>query len=107
MQIKLRACNRGPDAAPVHLLPTLWFRNTWTGSPGTPKPALAEVSATSGVRIVTASHDSLGSVFLYCLGDVSLLFTENETNNERIFGTPNDGPYVKDGINNYIVSHKE
>src|SRR4029077_8833262 len=46
-------------------------------------------------------------VFLYCEGDVSLLFTENETNNQRIFGTPNDSPYVKDGINNYLVSRNQ
>jgi hypothetical protein len=105
--IQISVCNRGPETAELHVLPTFWFRNTWTESPGTPKPALMEVSAPSGVRIVTASHDSLGSVFLYCQGDVPLLFTENETNNERIFGTPNDGPYVKDGINNYVVSHKE
>jgi len=92
--IQISVCNRGSEAATLHVLPTFWFRNTWTGSPGTPKPALAQVSATSDVRIVTASHDSLGSVFLYCQGDVPLLFTENESNNERIFGTPNDGPYV-------------
>jgi hypothetical protein len=105
--VQISVCNRGPEAAILHLLPTFWFRNTWRGSPGTPKPALAEVGATTGVRIVAASHDALGSVFLYCQGDVTLLFTENETNNERIFGTSNDGPYVKDGINDYVVFHKE
>jgi hypothetical protein len=105
--IQISVCNRGPEAATLHVLPTFWFRNTWTGSPDTPRPVLAEANATSGVRVVAASHDSLGGVFLYCQGDVPLLFTENETNNERIFGTPNDGPYVKDGINNYVVSHKE
>jgi hypothetical protein len=56
---------------------------------------------------VSATHDSLGSIFLYCQEDVPLLFTENETNNERIFGKPNEGPYVKDGINNYIVLQRE
>jgi len=105
--VQISVCNRGPEAAVLHLLPTFWFRNTWRESPGTPKPTLSEVSATRGVRIVAASHDTLGSVFLYCQGDAPLLFTENETNNERIFGTPNDGPYVKDGINNYVVFHKE
>ena len=49
------------------------------------------------------THADLGERYLYCEGDVPLLFTENETNNERIFGTPNDSPYVKDGINNYVV----
>jgi hypothetical protein len=87
-------------------LPTLWFRNTWTGIPDATKPVLAEVNA-SGVRIVAASHESLGGVFLYCEGEVPLLFTENETNNQRIFGTSNDSPYVKDGINNYLVSRNQ
>jgi len=105
--IQVSVCNRGPEAATIHILPTLWFRNTWMGIPDAPKPALAEVNATSGVRIVAASHESLGGVFLYCVGDMPLLFTENETNNQRIFGTPNDSPYVKDGINNYLVSRKQ
>jgi len=102
--IQISVCNRGPEPARIHILPTLWFRNTWTESPGALKPTLEEVSAKSGVRTVAARHESLGEVFLYCEGDVPLLFTENETNNQRIFGTPNDSPYVKDGINNYLVS---
>jgi len=105
--VQISACNRGPEAATIHLLPTLWFRNTWTGIPGALKPALKEVNATSGVRTVSARHESLGEVFLHCEGDVPLLFTENETNNQRIFSTPNDSPYVKDGINNYSVSRQD
>jgi hypothetical protein len=105
--IQISACNRGPDAARIHILPTLWFRNTWTGDPRALKPTLEEVNATSGVRTVAARHESLGEVFLYCEGDVPLLFTENETNNQRIFGTPNDSAYVKDGINNYLVSRNQ
>ena len=105
--IQISVCNRGPDAATLHVLPTLWFRNAWTGFPDASKPALAEVNAEGGVRIVAASHTSLGELFLYCEGDVPLLFTENETNNERIFGTPNDRSYVKDGINNYVVSRRQ
>jgi len=105
--VQITACNRGPDAAAIHILPTFWFRNTWTGIATAPKPALTQVNATRGVRIVEASHDRLGRLFLYCEGDTRLLFTENETNNERIFGTPNDGPYVKDGINNFVVSHNQ
>src|SRR3984957_20664885 len=101
--VQISACNRGPAEATIHILPTLWFRNTWTGNPGALKPTLEEVYATSGVRTVASCHESLGEVFLYCEGDVPLLFTENETNNQRIFGTPNECPYVKDGINNYLV----
>ena len=56
-----------------------------------------------GVQAVAASHVDLGERYLYCEGDVPLLFTENETNNERLFGTPNASRYVKDGINNYVV----
>src|SRR5262249_49838462 len=101
--IQISACNRGPEAATVHVLPTLWFRNTWTESPGEPKPALEEIAGADGIRIVAASHTTLGNLFLYCEGDAALLFTENETNNQRIFGTPNDGPYVKDGIHNCVA----
>ena len=54
--------------------------------------------------MIAASHADLGERYLYCEGDVPLLFTENETNNERLFGTPNLSPYVKDGINNYVVN---
>ena len=91
----------------MHVLPTLWFRNTWTWWPGTPKPSLKQVSGQKGAKAVAASHADLGERYLYCEGDVPLLFTENETNNERIFGTPNASPYVKDGINNYVVNGRQ
>ena len=101
--IEINVVNRGPEPAKLLVLPTLWFRNTWTWWPGTPKPSLKQVSGVSGLRAIAASHDQLGDRYLYCDGDVPLLFTENETNNERIFGTPNFSPYVKDGINNYLI----
>ncbi len=87
--IQISVCNRGPEPASLHVLPTLWFRNTWTWWPGTPKPSLKQVSGQKGVQAVAASHADLGERYLYCEGDVPLLFTENETNNERIFGTAN------------------
>src|SRR5271169_5652771 len=99
--IQISVCNRGPEPASVHVLPTLLFRNTWTWWPDTPKPSLKQI--TSGYRSIAASHTQLGERYLYCEGDAALLFTENETNNERIFGTPNASPYVKDGINNFVV----
>jgi hypothetical protein len=104
--IQVSVCNRGPEGAALHVLPTLWLRNTWTGFPGAPKPVLEEVKGPSGVRIVKASHEILGDVFFYCEGNVPLLFTDNETNNARIFGKPNDTAFVKDGINDYVVMGK-
>jgi len=101
--IQISVSNRGPEAARIDVLPTLWFRNIWTWWPGTPKPSLKQVPGQKGAQAVAASHADLGERYLYCEGDVPLLFTENETNNERIFGTPNTSPYVKDGINNYVV----
>jgi hypothetical protein len=65
---------------------------------------LTQVSGQKGAQVVAVSHDELGKRYLFCEGDVPLLFTENETNNERIFGTPNASRYVKDGINNYVVN---
>jgi len=101
--IQISVCNRGPEAATIHVLPTLWFRNTWTWWPDTPKPSLKQITSKNGYPLVAASHTQLGERYLYCEKDTPLLFTENETNNERIFGTRNAGPHVKDGINNYVV----
>ena len=101
--VQISVANRGPESASIHVLPTLWFRNTWTWWADTPKPSLKQVSSRKGAQAVAASHTDLGERYLYCEGDVPLLFTENETNNERLFGTPNAGRYVKDGINEYVV----
>jgi hypothetical protein len=101
--IQISVCNRGPEPAALHVLPTLWFRNTWTWWPDTPKPSLKQVPGQKGAQAVGALHADMGARYLHCDGEVPLLFTENETNNERIFGTPNASPYVKDGINNYVV----
>jgi hypothetical protein len=105
--IEISISNRGSSPAMLSVLPTLWFRNTWTWWEGTPKPSLKQIAGRSGSSIVAAEHDHLGVRYLYCEGEVPLLFTENETNNERIFGTPNAGPYVKDGINNYVVNAQQ
>jgi hypothetical protein len=101
--IQISVTNRGPEAATLHVLPTLWFRNSWTWWPGTPRPSMKQISGRKGTQVVAASHVDLGERYLYCEGEVPLLFTENETNNERIFGTVNHSPYVKDGINNYVI----
>jgi hypothetical protein len=109
--IQISAVNRGPEAADLHLLPTLWFRNTWSWESGGSKPVLQKVEG-FGTSVIHAYptdpffKESFGDYYLYCDRAVPLLFTENETNNERIFGTPNPSPHVKDGINNYVVERK-
>lgn len=102
--IQISAANRGPDTATLHVLPTLWFRNNWAWWPDTQKPSLRQISGPNGFAAIEASCADLGTRYLYCEEDVPLLFTENETNNQRIFGTANTSPYVKDGINNYVVN---
>ena len=100
--------NRGPETAALHLLPTLWFRNTWSWAGGGTKPVLSRLAA-DGCEVIQAHHADplfqtwLDDYYLYREGDVPLLFTENETNFERLFGTPNASPYVKDGFDSYLV----
>ena len=101
--IQITIHNRGPEAAEVHVLPTLWFRNQWSWQIQANRPRLHQVGETLGTGVVQASAPNLGERWLYCAGDVPLLFTENETNTQRIFGIPNRSPYVKDSINDYIV----
>ena len=105
--IQISVFNRGPELAALEVLPTLWFRNTWAWGPDMPKPSLKKSSDKDGSRTVVASHDELGDRYLYWEGEAPLLFTENETNNERLFGSPNATPYVKDGINNFVVNGKQ
>ena len=99
--IRVTAINRGPEAAPLHVLPTLWFRNTWRFQPDCPKPVLREVS--TSYLAIAASHDELGDRWLYVEGAPPLLFTENETNRSSLFGTPSGTVHVKDGINDFVV----
>jgi hypothetical protein len=101
--IKITISNRATEPAKLHLLPTLWFRNTWSWTPSAARPILHPGNG-PGLRTIVASHETLGSHFLYFEGAPELLFTENETNNERLFNTPNASPYVKDGINDCVVN---
>ena len=103
--IELTLCNRGPQPAELHLLPTLWFRNVWSWWPDQVRPSLS-FRAGEDCQILAASHGELGEYFLYCEGEAAVLFTENETNSERLLGTPNPTPYVKDGINDCVVNGK-
>src|SRR5271163_3111445 len=96
--IKISVSNRGPEAAPLHLLPTLWFRNTWTWSEAGSKPGLTGQKG-NGFGVITTRltdplfQESLGDYRLYCEGDAPLLFTENESNNVKLFGGENSSPY--------------
>jgi hypothetical protein len=101
--VQITACNRGPDAATLHLLPTLWFRNTWSFWKDRAKPVLRGGAPGKGYVCVEATHAALGTRHLYCEAGGTLLFTENETNHQRLFGSPNASRYVKDGINDYLV----
>ncbi|HXJ84391.1 MAG TPA: glucosidase [Candidatus Methylomirabilis sp.] len=98
--IRITVTNRGPEVAELHLLPTLWFRNTWSWFPGSVKPTLR---AMPGRAVIEADHESLGMRWLVCDKAPELLFTENETNTERIWGNPAASPYVKDGIDAHVV----
>jgi Glycosyl hydrolase family 63 C-terminal domain/Mannosylglycerate hydrolase MGH1-like glycoside hydrolase domain len=104
--VQITAVNRGPEEAELHLLPTLWFRNNWSSwiINHAEKPMVRQINGPAGTSVAVVAHQVLGDYALYCEGDVPLLFTENETNNERLFPEyPNASPYVKDGINNYVV----
>jgi len=105
--MQVRITNRGPDAAPIHLLPTLWYRNTRNRpETGDEKPVLRSAGWRAG-QAIAATLEGMSNYYLYCSGNVPLLFTENETNKKRIFGEPNESKYVKDGINDYVVDKKK
>ena len=107
--VRITAANRGPDPAQLHVLPTLWFRNNWSkwiaqSNRTSEKPNLKQIETAEGASTVAVTHPLLGEFILSCEGNVPLLFTENETNHERLFpGQKNEGLYVKDGINNWVV----
>ncbi len=101
---RISAVNRGPEAAPLHILPLLWFRNTWSWGHNPARPSLQAI----GMGTVHAEHRHLGDRWWYIstpgsMAEIPLLFTENDTNMERLFGVPNATPYVKDGINEAVV----
>ncbi|MBW4625966.1 MAG: glucosidase [Brasilonema octagenarum HA4186-MV1] len=107
--IQIKAINRGPDPKTLHLLPTLWFRNTWSWSRAqeNEKPWLNVSQKAVNFSVIEASHPTLGTRWLYCDGVPNLLFTNNETNYERLFGVSNSSPYVKDGINDYVIHSRK
>ncbi len=96
--VRIEAVNRGPAAAALQLLPTLWFRNTWSWGHDTKRPSLRAL----GDGAVLAEHHREGRYLLQCDGAPELLFTENDTNGARLYGVPRNG-YCKDGINDFVV----
>jgi len=109
--IKILVTNRGSQAAACHILPMLWFRNTWSWGyasgpmgevPG--KPRLTTIKGPRGVSAIKADHTTAGTYYFYADGMPDLLFTDNETNSERLFKSPNGNPYVKDAFHRYIVN---
>ena len=105
--IRVTAVNRGPEAAELHLLPTLWFRNTWSWDVGAARPQLQAPASTRGQAVIAARHQTLGARWLHAEGAPELLFTENETNVPRLFSVPARSTYVKDGIGERVVAGKE
>ncbi len=118
--VRVNVVNRGPEAAELQLLPTLWFRNTWSWNGAGEKPQLRRIECpgpqTKGKskkplipcpEIVEVNHQRYGRRWLYCDGESQLLFTENDTNTRRLFGHENDSAYFKDGINDYVVLDKQ
>jgi hypothetical protein len=101
--IRITVANRGPEPADLHVLPTLWFRNTWSWESGSPRPRLRAVGGRAGWQAIEAEHPTLGRRWLYAEGAGELLFTENETNRERLYGVPSETPYVKDAFHEHVV----
>ena len=95
--------NRGPEPAPIHLLPTIWFRNRWSWTAGSTRPSLMRDEGPAGTSLVLLDEPMYGRRYLYVDGAPELLFTENETNASRLFGTANESPFVKDAFNRFIV----
>src|SRR3974377_2352171 len=97
--IRITAHNRGPEAAVLHLLPTLWFRNTWSWGEPVAKPALRHMAD----EAIHAFHHTLGACVLHCQGTPELLFTENESNATKLWGQANPSPFVKDAFHEFLI----
>jgi hypothetical protein len=104
--IRISVVNRGPEPEVLYVLPHLWFRNTWSQRSGDQVPRLTMSSEHAGASVIMAEHPELGRRYLHFDAATTVLFTNNETNIDRLFGMPNLTPYVKDGINNFVVLGK-
>jgi hypothetical protein len=103
LAIAVTVFNRGPDAAVLELLPTVWFRNTWSWKAGRPRPSAAAAERRGGRRVIELEESYVGRRFLHVDAGAELLFTENETNAARLFGAANPSPYVKDAFHRYLI----
>ena len=101
--MRVTASNRGPDAAPLHVLPTLWFRDVWSAKPDEPRPVVRRADAEKGIAVIAASHWDLGDRWLACADAPTLLFTENVTNRERLFDQPSLTRFVKDAFHRFLI----
>ncbi len=101
--IRITAINRGPEPATLHLLPTLWYRNTWSWSHVARRPRLRDRTASADFATIEAEHETLGKRWLHARGAPELLFTENETNLKRFPTRAIERPYVKDAFHEYLV----
>jgi hypothetical protein len=107
--IKITLTNHGPDKAPLTILPTIWFRNTWSWFREVKRPELTgrTKAGTAFATIHAAPMDGSQEMMLYCQSPDSLLFVQNESNNERLWGSPNQTPHPKDGINDHVIHGKD
>jgi hypothetical protein len=99
MLIRITVYNRGQQDAPLNIIPTIWFRNTWSWGRNAVKPGMYRAEES----VIAIEHKDLGNYFLNCSGQPELLFTENETNVQRLYDSNKQGEHYKDGINNYII----
>lgn len=108
IHIQVIAANRGPEEANLHLLPQLWFRNTWSWGGEETRPVLHALEPPAGSAwAVRAEHPALGTYYLYGRQDAEGLYTENESNLQRLWGTPNSTPYVKDAFHRRVIQGEE
>src|SRR5215467_7311524 len=101
--IRITVHNRGPEPARLHVLPTLWFRNTWVTEEDNHKPVLRQL----GPGAIAATHQAVGDYTFVCDSNVELLFTENETNAQRLWGQTNSSQYVKDAFHEYVINKRK
>jgi hypothetical protein len=102
--IRISAANRGPEPADLHLLPTAWFRKTWSWGANVPRPEMRQCSANPSV--IELNEPEYGRRWLMAENAPEFLFTENETNGARLWGGSNPSPHVKDSINDYLIHRK-
>jgi Mannosylglycerate hydrolase MGH1-like glycoside hydrolase domain len=104
--IRITVTNRGPSPAPLDLLPTLWFRNTWSWEKPALRPRLRRGTACASWVSVRAEHPTLGNYCFYAPGPTEVLFTENVTNRRRLYDAENPEPFVKDAFHDFVVDGK-